>query len=191
MSAPPTEPIVAATMTATSPKSPRSALKPASGRATSLGRNGRIVSIARTKPTPSSPIEPMMSATSPASPESGTLEDSVTRVVSKVTGMSVSVRLNPYVVVGGLAAVAMVVGVLAYEEDVDPAQVGAPSGSRIHTPTKSVDIIASSTPARSAVGVSQRLYDSSRIAVLADAHNRRAQKIAITSATNLSVQVLI
>lgn len=105
--------------------------------------------------------------------------------------MSVSVRLNPYVVVGSVILVALVAGVLSYADGSDPAQRVAPSPTRIHTPTRSVDIVRSSTPARSAVGVSRRLYDTSPIAVLADARDRRAQKIAIRSATTLGVPVLL
>src|SRR5689334_7341732 len=190
--APPTEPIVAAAMTATRPKSPRLALNPANGNATSLGRNGRIVSIARTSPTPTRPIEPMMSATRPARPESGTLDASVARAVSKVTGMSVSARLNPYALVGGLVGVALVAGAFAYaDDDGDPLVRAAPSATRVHSPTKSLDVIPSATPARSALGVSRRLFDSSPVAVLADRRDRRAQRVAITSATTLGVPVLL
>lgn len=105
--------------------------------------------------------------------------------------MSVSVRLNPYVVVGGLASVALVAGAFAYAGDDDPVSGDVPSATRIHTPTKSLDIIRSTTPAQSAVGVSARLYDASPVAVLADGRDRRAQKIAITTATTLGVPVLI
>ena len=105
--------------------------------------------------------------------------------------MSVSVRLNPYVVVGGLVGVALVAGVFAYADDGDPAPRDARSATRIHTPTKPLDIIRSSTPAQSATGISTRLYDASPIAVLADARDRQAQQIAITSATTLGVPVLI
>lgn len=105
--------------------------------------------------------------------------------------MSVSVRLNPYVIVGSVISVALVAGVFAYAEGVDPTQREAPSATRIHAPTKAVDIVRSSTPARSAVGVSQRLYDAAPVVVLAAAGDRTAQKIAITSATTLGVPVLI
>jgi hypothetical protein len=105
--------------------------------------------------------------------------------------MSVSVRLNPYVVAGGLVGVALVAGVFAYAGDGDPLHADAPSATRIHTPTRSVDIVRSETPARSAIGVSRRLYAYSATAVLADAHDKQAQKIAITSATTLGVPVLI
>jgi len=106
--------------------------------------------------------------------------------------MSVSGRLNPYVLVGGLVGVALVAGAFAYaDDDGDPLDHASPSATRIHTPTKSLDVIASATPARSALGVSRRLYDSSPVAVLADRHDRRAQKVAITSATTLGVPVLL
>jgi len=119
------------------------------------------------------------------------LDDSVTSAVSKVTGMSVSVRLNPYVIVAGLVLVALVAGAFAYADDGDPLVADAPTTTQIHPPTRSLDIVRSSTPARSAVGVSRRLYASSPVAVLADRHDRRAQKIAIESATTLGVPVLI
>ena len=105
--------------------------------------------------------------------------------------MSVSVRLNPYVVVACLVAVALVAGVFAYAEDVDERQGDASSATLIHTPTKPLDIIRSATPAQSAVGISTRLFDASPIAVLADGRDRKAQKVAITSATTLGVPVLI
>jgi hypothetical protein len=105
--------------------------------------------------------------------------------------MSVSVRLNPYVVVGCLVAVALVAGGIAYAQGRAPVRAESVPETRIHTPKKPLDIIRSSTPARSAVGVSARLYDASPIAVLADARDRRAQKVAIASATTLGVPVLI
>ncbi|KAA1395675.1 hypothetical protein [Aeromicrobium ginsengisoli] len=105
--------------------------------------------------------------------------------------MSVSVRLNPLVVIGCVVAVALVAGFFAYAEGDTSELADAPSTTRIHTPTKALDIVRSSTPARSAVGVSRRLYDSSPVAVLADRHDRRAQKVAIASATTLGVPVLI
>lgn len=105
--------------------------------------------------------------------------------------MSVSVRLNPYVVVGSVILVALVAGVLAYSEDRGPVLPGESSATQIHRPAKSLDIIRSSTPAHSAVGVSRRLFDTSPVAVLADARDGRAQKIAIASATSLGVPVLL
>ena len=55
----------------------------------------------------------------------------------------------------------------------------------------SVDVIDSPSPAKLAVGVSARLYATSPIAVLADAKDKRAQRIAIRSAAALGVPVLL
>ena len=105
--------------------------------------------------------------------------------------MSVSVRLNPYVVVCTVVGVALVAGLFAYANDGDSGPDDTAPATRIHAPEKSLDIISSSTPAASAVGVSRRLYASSAVAVLADARDPKAQKIAITSASTLGVPVLI
>ena len=104
--------------------------------------------------------------------------------------MSVSARLNPLVVIGCLVAVALVAG--AISNTAGDALLGdAPAATRVRTPAKSVDVIDSSNPADLAVGVSARLYDTSTIAVLADAKDKRAQRIATTSAATLGVPVLI
>jgi hypothetical protein len=105
--------------------------------------------------------------------------------------MSVSVKLNPFVVIGSLASMALVVGLVAYADDVASPAHDEPAATQVHTPTKALDIITSTNPARSAVGVSRRLYHSSRVAVLADRRDPQAQKIAVASATTLGVPVLI
>jgi hypothetical protein len=105
--------------------------------------------------------------------------------------MSVSVRLNPTVVAGVVAGLALVAGLLVYAGHRSTVDEGPADGTRIRRPAQAVDVIAARTPARSAVEVSRRLYASSVTAVLADAHDRRAQAIAIASATTLGVPVLI
>ncbi|VXC49894.1 conserved exported hypothetical protein [Aeromicrobium sp. 9AM] len=94
-------------------------------------------------------------------------------------------------VIGCAVAVALVAGVVAYADD-DALQPGtSAAGTRIHTPTRSLDIVRSATPAASALGVSRRLYDASPIAVVTAAHDPKAQRTAIASATRLGVPVLI
>jgi hypothetical protein len=105
--------------------------------------------------------------------------------------MSVSVRLNPTVAIAALIAAALVAGLVAYAER-DPATVaGTPPATRVHAPKRSLDIVASSTPARSSVEVSERLFSASRTAVLADRDDPAAQRIAIRSASALGVPVLL
>lgn len=93
--------------------------------------------------------------------------------------------------IGGLVAAVLVVGVLSYTDNDAVTLVEEATTTQIRTPTKPVDVIGSPTPARSAIGVSRRLFDSSPTAVLVDARDPRAQRIAITSAAALGVPVLI
>jgi hypothetical protein len=104
--------------------------------------------------------------------------------------MSVSAKLNPLVLIVCLVAVALVAGVVAHVGE-DPLFGDAPAAARVRTPAKSVDVIDSSAPGELAVGVSARLYATSPIAVLADAKDKRAQRIAIRSAAALEVPVLL
>jgi hypothetical protein len=131
----------------------------------------------------------MMSATSPARPESGTLDVWVTSSVSKVTDMSVSVRLNRAVIIGGIAAAALATGGIVFVTQQAASDVN-PAATRIRTPSSAVDIVDSHSPAESAIATSQRFFASSPVAVLADS-TRSAQQLAIQTATTLAVPVLI
>lgn len=182
-------------MAGITPKLPGTlAVNPASGRATSLGRNGRIVSTARISATPSTPNEFITWATSPARPESGTLDVWASRSVSKVTGMSVTPRLTRPFVVGGIAAIALAGGgriVATQQPTGDTRHAANQIRAQLRTPSRPLDVVASRTPAKSAIAMSQRFFISSPVAVLASATDPAAQKLAIRSATTLAVPVLI
>ena len=156
-----------------------------------------LVRAAKNRPSPpsqmsSSPPIDFRTESDPTFVPARTRERRPPRILQRSVGLlkqRASGRLNRYVVVGAVVSVALVAGLFAYADRGNPAKE-VPS-ARIHVPTKPLDIIPSSTPARSAVSISARLYHSSQIAVLADARDRRAQKIAITSAATLGVPVLI
>lgn len=105
--------------------------------------------------------------------------------------MSVSVKLNPILVVSCLAAVilAAVVVVTNRAGKAEPDQ--GPQATAVRTPAKAVDIIESATPAQSAAAVSARLFTTSPVAVLMDNRGGAAQKIAIQSAESLGVPILV
>jgi hypothetical protein len=110
--------------------------------------------------------------------------------------MRVSAKLNRPLVVClivacALGAGALVAGGIAVSTQQENRDVERPVTTLIRTPTKALDVIASSTPSESAIEVSRRLFSRSPVAVLAGADDPAAQRIAIRSATTLGVPVLI
>lgn len=103
--------------------------------------------------------------------------------------MSVSVRLNPTVVIGGIVAVAIVAGAIALgtsqSTDISPV------ATHLRTPSKPLDVVDSSSPAESAIATSQRFFTSSLVVVLANSRDASAQRLAVLTATTLAVPVLI
>jgi len=89
--------------------------------------------------------------------------------------------------IGGITAMALTASgaTISAGERVD-----RPS-AHLLTPAKSLDIIASGSPAASAIAVSRRFFASSPVVALADATDPSAQQLAIRSATALAVPVLL
>ena len=102
--------------------------------------------------------------------------------------MSLTPKLNRSAVVGGIAALALIGGGIAFA-----AQSGDDdsSGPTIRPPSKSLDHIDSTTPAETAVAVSRRLYASSPVVMVADAVDKESQELAMSAAETLSVPVLL
>ncbi|MDX6276383.1 MAG: hypothetical protein QOJ72_511 [Nocardioidaceae bacterium] len=104
--------------------------------------------------------------------------------------MSVTVKLNRAVIVGGIAAVALVTGAVTVVAQ-QSASDADPSATRLRTPSKAVDVVDSHSPAKSAIATSQRFFASSPVAVLTDSKDHDAQRLAIRTATTLGAPVLI
>jgi hypothetical protein len=112
--------------------------------------------------------------------------------------MSVSVGLNRLAVIAAVAIVVLVATLLTVGgddgEDASATSPAAPDGpvtTRVSTPTTPVDVVAASGPAGSSVQLSQRLFASSPVAVLAASGDAEAQRIAIVTATGLGVPALV
>ncbi|MBC7633873.1 hypothetical protein [Aeromicrobium sp.] len=105
--------------------------------------------------------------------------------------MRVSGWLNAQVAVLGLVAAALVAGVFVLADRGSSTDDAKPSGAQVRSPHRTLDVIASPTPAQSAVEISRRLYSSSPVAIVAQAHSTPAQKAAIRSAGVLGVPVLV
>ncbi|AXT86480.1 hypothetical protein C6I20_15730 [Aeromicrobium sp. A1-2] len=105
--------------------------------------------------------------------------------------MSVSVGRNRIIVVGAAVALTLVIGAVVHT--MDRSSPGSPAGddTEVRQPTASVDIVRSTDPNRFSIEVSRRLYRSSNTAVLVDAKDQQAQRIAIASASALGVPVLL
>ncbi len=102
--------------------------------------------------------------------------------------MSLTPKLKRLVVVAVIVGLAITGGVVALANipDDEPATT-----SRMRTPAKALDLVATATPAESAVAVSKRLYASAPVVVIADAGDPAAHQLAIDTATTLAVPVLI
>ncbi|MFI5429747.1 hypothetical protein [Aeromicrobium sp. UC242_57] len=105
--------------------------------------------------------------------------------------MSVSARINPFVAVGCLGAVTLVAVLALAGRDDETIVDRAAEAPAARTPAKAVDVIDSTTPARSASAISERLFPTSPVAVLVDRRGGVAQSIAIESAKTLRVPVLV
>lgn len=116
------------------------------------------------------------------------------RAVSKVTGMSVSARLNRVTVFSGLVAVALV-AVASLVDSGDRGTSPVPTSSREATtqvakPDSPLDIVDTSTT-QAPIEVSRRLFTAAPVAVLAAPTDPEAQRIAILAAAGLGAPVLL
>ncbi|WP_344768642.1 hypothetical protein [Aeromicrobium panaciterrae] len=102
--------------------------------------------------------------------------------------MSLVPTINRKTMIAGVAGLVLVGGGIAYA-----ARSGddSPNGPSVHLPTKSVEVVASTTPAEAAVAVSKRLYASSPVVVVADSTDVSSQELAMTAAEQLRVPVLL
>lgn len=102
--------------------------------------------------------------------------------------MSLTPTLQRSALVAGIVGLALIGGgfvVLGSTDD------DAETATRLRMPTKPVDVVASTTPAESAIAVSSRLYASSPVVVVADSTDQAAQELAIDASTKLAVPILL
>ncbi len=85
----------------------------------------------------------------------------------------------------GLALIGSGFAVLQTSDEDD-----APSDS-LRMPTKSLELVETTTPAENAVAVSSRLYASSPVVLVASSSDPKAQDLAVDTANKLAVPVLI
>lgn len=90
-----------------------------------------------------------------------------------------------------LVAGLLIAGTTDPETTSEAAADHGPASTEVRTPDVPLDVIGSTSSAQAATQMSQRLFAASPIAVLADAGDPEAQRIAIIAATGLGVPVLV
>lgn len=105
-----------------------------------------------------------------------------------VTGMSLTPKLNRAALLAGIAGLAVIGGglVVASGSKDEPQPT-----AHLRTPSSPLELVATTTPAESAVAVSSRLYASSPAVVVSEAVDPASQDLAIDAATRLVVPVLL
>lgn len=107
--------------------------------------------------------------------------------------MSVSAGLNPLRTTGILVTAALVTGVLTgcSSSGSDATSATTPSSVKVRTPDTSLDVIGSTSVAQASIELSRALFTSSPTAVLADAGDPQAQRLAAIASTGLGVPAVI
>lgn len=90
-----------------------------------------------------------------------------------------------------LVAGVLIAGTTDPETTSEAAADHGPASTKVRTPDAPLDVIGSTSSAQAATEISQRLFAASPIAVLADAGDTEAQRIAVIAATGLGVPVLV
>ncbi|MDR7085561.1 hypothetical protein J2X11_000400 [Aeromicrobium panaciterrae] len=102
--------------------------------------------------------------------------------------MSLTPTLQRSALVAGIVGLALIGGGFVVLNTSEDEQGQTPA---LSTPTKSLDLVATTTPAENAVAVSRRLYATSPVVLVASSADQAAQELAVATATKLAVPVLI